>query len=94
MTNCIRNGIFGNEKHLCFQCKKEFFPAKQKTCPICNWKICPDGHCGCTVTPETKRKLANFYELFCNPGTIDPAIEVMLDCFINNCYNKTKGVKF
>ncbi len=66
--SCNRFGNFGkDEMHICFQCLDQFSPGKNKTCEKCNWKLCNHGHCGCTVSKETKEVLDKFYDLLCEP---------------------------
>ena len=91
MTKCIREGNFGCEAHICFQCGDQFFPGKMKTCKICNWKKCEKGHCGCTVSKETKEALDKFYVLFCDhrySRETEKALDIMLKCYLVNCHDK------
>lgn len=87
---CIRLNNFNlNEKHICFQCNTYFIPKYRKTCKICNWKVCINNHCGCTLSKDTKIILNNFYNLFCklnnySKETIN-ALKIMLNTFKKNC---------
>ena len=95
ITNCIRNGKFGLfEKHVCFQCGNIFLPGKSQTCEICNWKKCPNGHCGCSTSEETNEALDKFYDLFCehqhSKETIY-ALNIMLQCYLKNCSDIKKN---
>ena len=69
MTDCIRKNKFEiDEKHQCFVigCNSYFKPINNKTCPICNYKFCNNGHCGCSVSKETKYALDILYNTYCN----------------------------
>ena len=88
--DCVRKSNFGKEEiHMCFQCKKIFLPGNNKTCPKCNWKFCNNGHCGCTVSKETREVLNKFYDLFCYPNGYSQetknALFIMLNTFQNYC---------
>ncbi len=86
---CNRLGIFGKkEKHKCFQCECYFSPGNAKTCEKCNWKLCNYGHCGCTISGETKLVLEGFYELFCAKEyskQTKKALLIMLETFYKYC---------
>ncbi|MBA7492410.1 hypothetical protein ES702_02960 [subsurface metagenome] len=90
MSNCIRENDFLNELHLCFKinCNSKFYPVNAKTCKICNWKKCNKGHCGCSVSQETRNRLRDFYNLFCNKNHSKEtsfALKTMLITFYRNC---------
>ena len=89
---CVRFGKFGEyEFHMCFVqgCNIIFNPGNNETCPKCNWKPCDNGHCGCSVSKETKETLDKFYDLFCKPNEYSNetkyALFVMLNTFSNQC---------
>ena len=87
---CIRMGNFGSKEfHKCFQCGEIFSPGKQITCEICNWKKCEKGHCGCTVSKETKEAMEDFYNLFCRENNYSSetkkALLIMLRTFNTYC---------
>lgn len=89
-NHCIRLGKFGSyEEHRCFQCMDTFYPLQRETCPKCNWKKCNAGHCGCTVSMETKEAIDTFYGLFCKQNNYSPetrnALFIMLNTFNNLC---------
>lgn len=94
---CNRLGKFGKrELHKCFvkNCDSIFFPDNNETCPKCNWKFCDNGHCGCSVSEETRKILDKFYDLFCEPHNYSEetkhALEIMLNTFYNFCYGCLK----
>ena len=92
MTNCIRKGKFRrDEKHICFFCDVKFSPGNEKTCPNCNWKKCPNGHCACSTSGETKLVLEKFYDLFCDhrySEETNHALDIMIKCYLENCHDK------
>ncbi len=90
MTDCIRKGKFGKyERHLCFYCFSYFYPGNAETCPICNWKKCINGHCGCSLSKETKEVLEKFYDLFCDHEKYSKetkdALDIMLKTYHRWC---------
>ena len=95
MSNCIRNNIF-NEKHKCFKinCNTSFYPSKNDTCLICNWKKCNNNHCGCSLNKETFEVLNKFYNLFCNINNYSKdtiySLKIMFETYYNNCFNNLK----
>lgn len=87
---CIRKGNFGiNEVHKCFQCEEFFSPGLNKTCSKCNWKICNNNHCGCTLSHETKKIMSKFYKLLCTPQNYTKetrkALEIMIKTYYTYC---------
>ena len=80
-----------NEHHICFviDCNASVDTEKNKSCPKCNWKYCNNGHCGCSISKETKLILDKFYDLFCEPKQYKIetkyALNIMLDTFWKNC---------
>jgi len=91
MTNCIRKGNFSNEIHICFKlnCNSKFYPDKQQTCIICNWKKCSNNHCKCNLDNETSLVLDNFYSLLCEQNNYSKetiyALKTILKTYLNNC---------
>ncbi len=90
MTDCIRKGKFGKyERHLCFYCFSSFYPGNAETCEICNWKKCINGHCGCSLSKETREVLDKFYDLFCENHhySIETknALNIMLKTYFKWC---------
>ena len=68
MTDCKRKGNFGeDERHRCFVlgCNGFVCPATSDTCPICNWKYCVYGHCGCDLDKEARYAVDVLYKTFC-----------------------------
>jgi hypothetical protein len=68
MTDCIRKGDFEiEEKHQCFVigCDSYVLPLHSETCPKCNFKYCLKGHCGCSVSEETRYALSVLYDTYC-----------------------------
>lgn len=66
--DCKRKGQFPlNEFHDCFKygCMSRVYPAKSETCPICNFKKCKLGHCGCDLTKEARFAVKILYQTYC-----------------------------
>ena len=97
MTHCIREGRFDeSEKHPCFICDDIVIPTKAETCPICNWKKCESGHCGCDLSNETRQALKQFSDLFCYcsfESETRIALARMLETWINNCIETYYPIK-
>ena len=90
MTDCIRKHNFRkSERHICFFCLCSFSPGIAETCPVCNWKKCINGHCGCSVSVETKKALDTFASLFCNTNEqsteTKTALYYVLETYYQNC---------
>lgn len=90
MGDCVRKGKFGGgEIHICFFCFVKFSPGNGESCEICDWKKCPNGHCACSTTKETKEALDKFYDLFCKPNNYSletkAALFYMVKTFHDNC---------
>lgn len=90
--NCNRKGKFNwMELHKCFVkgCIDLFYPGVNETCEICNWKKCNNGHCGCSLSKETRDVLDSFYDLFCNPNDYSDetkfGLRIMLDTYYKEC---------
>ena len=66
--DCKRKGIFEeDETHKCFvlNCDSFCYPAKDNTCPDCNFKFCEENHCACDLSEEARYALTILYETYC-----------------------------
>jgi len=92
IMDCIRNNKFKElENHKCFVlgCNEIVIPSKNKTCSFCNWKLCNNGHCGCSLSFETWKSLSIFYELLCEKNNYSKetkyALKIMIKTYFKNC---------
>jgi len=66
--DCKRRGNFAQEEyHQCFVlgCSGKVHPATSKSCPVCNFKVCENGHCACNLTPDARHAVNVLYETYC-----------------------------
>jgi hypothetical protein len=90
-NHCCRQGCFEeDERHTCFVqgCGADVDP-NTESCPLCHWKKCANGHCGCSLPPEDRQQIDAFYALVCCPHC--DAVDTLIDTFVWHCYLPKAG---